>query len=76
MLLQRGADYTALSPQNDSILHYVTRFANVRMVDLLAGFGLPSLDVELKNNEGLTAREILNKVDHPLEILSAFQRLL
>ena len=61
LLLERGADYTALNAAGSSIAHMAARSASTETISVLAESNLVDLDVLLRNKDGKTPADYLSE---------------
>ena len=76
LLLQSGATHKLLSLGDDTLLHLVAKFPDVKIIQYLSEFNLGDLDVDARNKENLTARELLQIHNSDPDTALAFQKLL
>ena len=76
LLLQSGATHKLLSWGDDTLLHLVAKFADVKIILYLSGFNLGDVDVDARNKENLTARELIRMHNSDPVTAPAFQKLL
>ena len=78
LLLRAGATHNPLSEDDDTLLHLVAKFSHLNIIEYLTyvGFGGEDIDVDVKNTDGLTARECIQMHNSDPDIALAFQRLL
>ena len=60
-LIENGADYTAKTSRNESILHICARNGDLAIVQVLTAAKLSCLDADAKDAFGMTARECLDE---------------
>lgn len=59
LLLEKGADYTALNFSDRNIAHLATQCGSARTMSVLASSSLTQLDVSLKDKNGMTPGEYM-----------------
>ena len=60
LLLQRGADYTAINASGNNIAHIAARSAGTKTISVLADSNLIKLDTSLRNRDGKTPADYLS----------------
>jgi len=63
ILLNNGARTDVVDARNASVLHYAGRFGDLETLKILASHNLGVLDIDMKDDTGLTALDILNSTD-------------
>ncbi len=76
LLLRFGATHRPLSESGDTLLHAVATFPDVRIIEHLLDCDLSDEDVDARNRDHLTARELLQMHNSDPKIALAFQKLL
>ncbi|KAL8988055.1 MAG: hypothetical protein Q9177_002810 [Variospora cf. flavescens] len=77
LLLQSGAAVHKLfSEGDDTLIHLAAKFPNVRIIDYLADFDLRDVDLDARNKDGLTARELIQMHNSDPGVALAFQKML
>ena len=76
LLLQSGATHKLLSGGDDTLLHLVAKFPDVKIIQYLSEFNLGDVDVDARNKENLTARELIQIHNSDPDTALAFQKLL
>ena len=76
LLLQSGAMHELLPGADDNLLHLVAKFPENKIIRYLSDFDLGDVDVEARNKENLTARELIQIHNSDPETALAFQKLL
>ncbi len=80
LLLEKGADYTALNFSGRNIAHLATQSASTRTMSILAASNLVKLDVSLRDKDGMTPAEYMAQrlicVESEEGLRDEFQRLL
>ncbi|KAI4280572.1 MAG: hypothetical protein L6R35_005863 [Caloplaca aegaea] len=77
LLLQSGAAVHKLSSEgDDTLIHLAAKFPNVRIIDYLADFDLRDVDLDARDKDGLTARELIQMHNSDLGVALAFQKML
>ena len=76
LLLPAGATHKLLSAGDDTLLHLVAKFPDVKIIQYLSNFDLGDVDVDARNKENLTARELIQMHNSNPETTLAFQKLL
>lgn len=76
LLLRSGAKHKLLSEGDDTLLHLVAKFPDIRIIEYLSACDLGDLDLDARNKDRYTARELIQIHNSNPEITLAFQRLL
>ena len=76
LLLQSGATHELLSDDNDTLLHLIAKFPDLDIIQYLSDFDIGDMDVDARNRENLTARELIQIHNSNPDIALAFQKLL
>lgn len=76
LLLQSGAKHELRSDGDDNIIHLVAKFPDLEIIQYLSDFDIGDMDVDARNSENLTARELIQIHNSNPEIALAFQKLL
>ena len=76
LLLQSGATHELLSDGDDTLLHLVAKFPDLKIIQCLSNFHIGDMDVDTRNRENLTARELIQIQNSNPDIALAFQKLL
>ena len=76
LLLQSGAKHELLSDGDDTLLHLVTKFPDLKIIRYLSDFDIGDMDINARNRENLTARELIQIQNSDPDIALAFQNLL
>lgn len=80
LLLERGADYTAVNVKGKNIAHMAAGFAGTNIISVLAKSNLVKLDVSVRSKDGktpadyLSERSILTESEHGLH--AEFERFM
>ena len=61
LLLERGADYTALNAAVSNIAHMAARSASTKTISVLAESKLVNLDISMRNKDGKTPADYLSE---------------
>ena len=72
LLLQSGATHKLLSGGDDTLLHLVANFPDLKIIQYLSDFELDDVDVDARNKEDLTARELIQIHNSDLDTALAF----
>lgn len=79
LLLDRGADYTALNIYGRNLGHTAARFAGAEFISVMARCDIPILSLDTRDNEGKTAKDYMNErvilTDREIGVHEAFERL-
>lgn len=79
ILLERGADYTAINIHGHDLGHCAARFAGVEFIQIMSQSRLPGLDLDKRDRDGKTAKEYMNErivlTDREIGIHEAFETL-
>ena len=76
LLLQSGAKHELLSDGDDTLLHFVAKFPDLEIIQYLSDFDIGGVDVDARDSENLTARELIQIQNSNPDIAQAFQKLL
>lgn len=76
LLLPSGATHKLLSEGDDTLLHLVAKFPDIKIIQYLSDFDLGDVDVGARNKEKLTARELIQIHNSDPDTALAFQKLL
>ena len=76
LLLQCGATHELLSDGDDTLLHLVAKFPDLKIIQYLSKRDIGDVDVDARNREKLTARELIQIQNSNPDIALAFQKLL
>lgn len=76
LLMRSGARHKITSAGGDTLLHLVAKFPDTKIIDHLSGYDLGNVDPDAKNEEHLTARELMHIHNSDPATSLAFQRLL
>jgi ankyrin repeat protein len=79
LLLQRGADMNFKSPNGRTLLHHLAEFGKNEAIDRIRAYssGMGNVDVEARNEDGLTAAEIAGQRQYASTVfLTRFMGLL
>ena len=76
LLLRSGAKHYLLSEGDDTLLHLVARFPDDRIIDYLSDSDLDGVDLDARNRDHLTARELLHIHNSDPDTALAFQKML
>lgn len=76
LLLRSGATHEVASEGGDTLLHLVAKFPNVEIIDYLSDYDMGNVDPDAKNEEHLTARELMHIHNSDPATALAFQKLL
>ena len=76
LLLRNGAKHKLASNRDDTLLHLVAKFPSLRIIEYLAEIDWDGEDIDAKDSEDLTARDLIQIHNSDASIARAFQRLL
>ena len=76
LLLQSGAKHERLADGDDTLLHLVAKFPDLEIIQYLSDFDIGDMDIDARNKEKLTTRELMQIHNSNPDIALAFQRLL
>ena len=76
LLLDSGATHKTLSEGDDTLLHLVARFPDLEIIEYLSEKFWDDIDLDARNRDQLTARELLQLHNSDPYIALAFQKLL
>lgn len=76
LLLRSGATHKLLSEGDDTLLHLVAKFPDGRIIDYLSDSDLRDVNLDAKNKDGLTARQLIQMHNSDLNTALVFQKLL
>ena len=77
LLLQRGAAYTLLNKNDDSVLHFAARYGSPQIIKVLDAANLRDVDTETLNKQCKTARQEAEERDSKSDgFLERFDELL
>ncbi|KAL8723155.1 MAG: hypothetical protein Q9225_000496 [Loekoesia sp. 1 TL-2023] len=77
MLIKAGANTRATTRSGNTILHFAANESDLRTLTLLTRARMYGVDIEARNNDGLTARELaVNRIGAPHGFIEAFDRLI
>lgn len=75
LLLDSGATHKTLSEGDDTLLHLVARFPDLKIIEYLSENILDNIDLDARNKDNLTARELIQMHNSDPNIALAFQKL-
>ena len=76
ILIKAEANTKAMTRSGNTILHFAANESDLRTLTLLTRARMHEVDVDAKNNDGLTARDLaINRIGAPSGFLEAFDRL-
>ncbi|KAL8939963.1 MAG: hypothetical protein Q9216_003069 [Gyalolechia sp. 2 TL-2023] len=76
LLMQSGAKHALQSEGSDTLLHLVAGFPDLGIIEYLSTCDLSGEDVDARNGDQLTARELLQAQKSDPKVAVAFQKLL
>ena len=76
LLLQNGAKHKLASNRDDTLLHLVAKFPSLRIIEYLTEIDWGCEDIDAKDSEDLTARDLIQIHNSDPSIARAFQQLL
>ena len=76
LLLQSGAKHEPLVDGHDTLLHLLAKFPDLEIIQYLSDFDVGYADIDARNCEKLTARELMHIHNSNPDIALAFQKLL
>lgn len=77
ILIKAGASTKAMTRSGNTILHFAANESDLRTLTLLTRARMYGVDVDAKNYDGLTARDLaINRIGAPHGFIEAFDRLI
>ena len=76
LLLRSGATLELLSDGDDTLLHLVAKFPDVSIIEYLTESDLDDVDLNARDKDNLTARELIQIHNSDPNIALAFQKLI
>ena len=76
LLLQSGATHNLLSEGDETLIHLVAKFPDIKIIEYLTDFGLGDVDLDARNKDHLTARELIQIYNSDADTALAFQKLI
>lgn len=77
LILDSGADLSIADQDGETALHLIARCADLQTLRIFQGADLEDMDPDVRNNAGLTARELFaQRVDVSTDVAKAFQHLM
>ena len=76
LLLRSGATHKLLSDGDDTLLHLVAKFPDVSIIEYLTESDLDDVDLDARDKDNLTARELIQIHNSDPDIALAFQKLI
>ena len=77
LLIKAGANTQAMTRSGNTILHFAANESDLRTLTLLTRARMHGVDVDAKNYDGLTARDLaVNRIGAPSGFVDAFDRLI
>ena len=76
LLAPSGATHKLRSGGDDTLLHLVAKFPDIKIIEYLSDFDFGDVDVEARNGESLTARQLIQIHNSDPDTALAFQKLL
>ena len=77
LMLDSGADLSIADQAGETALHLIARCADLQTLRIFQGADLEDMDPDVRNNAGLTARELFaQRVDVSTDVAKAFQHLM
>ena len=75
LLLLSGATHNLLSEGDETLLYLVAKFPDVNIIEYLSDFDLGDVDLDARNKDHLTARELVQIHNSDPNTALAFQKL-
>lgn len=77
LLIKAGANTKAMTRSGNTVLHFAANESDLKTLTLLSRARMHGVDVDAKNYDGLTARELaVNRIGAPYGFIDAFDRLI
>ncbi|KAL9043864.1 MAG: hypothetical protein Q9214_002961, partial [Letrouitia sp. 1 TL-2023] len=77
LLIKAGANTKAMTRSGNTILHFAANESDLKTLTLLSRARMHGVNVDAKNYDGLTARELaVNRIGAPYGFVDAFDRLI
>ncbi len=75
LLLRSGATHNPLSEGDETLLQLVAKFPDIKIIEYLSDFDLGDVDLDARNKDNLTARELIQIHNSDPNTALAFQKL-
>lgn len=77
LLLRQGASYASIDTEFCTILHFLAEYGDIQTIELFSATSADELDVDVKNDKGLTASDVMRgRTDTSHERHTAFEALI